>query len=175
MSATNPGRPAPTEHLPYFGQYIDLVPDGDIVDLLAHQLNVTYTRLAQLTPEQAAFRPKPDDWSVVEVVGHVADAERVFAYRALRIARNDKTPLPGFDQDLFVANANFASRPLAALLDEFSTVRHATVALLRTLDDTAWQRQGIASDNPLSVRALAYIIAGHELHHMIDFRQRYHI
>ncbi len=105
----------------------------------------------------------------------MADAERVFAYRALRIARNDRTPLPGFDQDLFVANANFASRPLVALLDEFSTVRHATVALLRTLDEAAWQRQGIASDNPLSVRALAYIIAGHELHHLLDFRQRYQI
>ncbi len=175
MSTTNPGRPAPDEHIPYFSQYIALVPDGDIVDLLAHQLNVTSTRLAQLTPVQTKFRPKPDDWNIIEVVGHLADTERVLMGRALHFARNDHTPLPSTDFEQFVANANFASRPLSALLDEFSTVRHATVALLRTLDKAAWQRQGIAANNPISVRALAYIVAGHELHHLADFRQRYQV
>jgi len=175
MAAINPGRPSPDEHISYFGQYIDLVPDGHIVDLLAHQLNVTYTRLAPLTPNQAAFRPKLDDWNMIEVVGHLADTERVLIGRALHIARNDHTPLPSANFEQFVANANFASRPLASLLDEFSTVRHATVAFLRTLDAAVWQRRGIAANNPISVRARAYIVAGHELHHLADFRQRYQI
>ncbi len=175
MSSIDPGRPETSEHLPYFSQYIDLVPAGNIADLLAHQLNVTYTRLAQLTRDQAHFRPQPADWNIIEVVGHLADTERVLIGRALHIARNDQTRLPSVNFEQFVANANFASRPLASLLDEFSTVRHATVAFLRTLDETTWLRQGIAADKPISVRALAYIVAGHELHHMNDFRQRYQI
>jgi hypothetical protein len=175
MTSINPGRPEPDEYLAYYGQYINRVPDGDILDLLARQLDATSNLLAPLSPEQANFRPKPDDWSITEVVGHLADAERVFAYRTLWIARSDHTPLPSFDQDLFVANANFSRRPLADLLDEFVAVRHATSALLRTLDAAAWLRKGIAADNPISVRALAYIIAGHELHHVADFRQRYNV
>ncbi len=137
MPTVNPGRPELDEHLPYYSQYINLVPDGNLVDLLAHQFDATHTLLAALTPQQANFRPKPDDWNIVEVVGHLADTERVFAYRALRIGRNDPTSLPSFDQDLFVANANFASRPLANLLDEFAAVRAATLAFLRTLDGEA--------------------------------------
>lgn len=175
MTTTNPGRPGLNEHLPYFSQYIDLVSDGDIVDLLAYQLNATCTLLASLSPTQVAFRPKPEDWNILEVIGHIADTERVFAYRALRIARNDSTPLPGFDQDLFVANANFASRPLSDLLEELTTVRRATLAFFRTLDGEAWLRLGTASNHPTSVRALAYGIAGHELHHVDDFRQRYRV
>jgi hypothetical protein len=116
-----------------------------------------------------------EDWNIIEVVGHVADAERVFAYRALCIARTDTTPLLSFDQDLYVAAANFARRPLADLLDELATVRRATLSLLRGLDVEAWLRRGTVNNNPMSVRALAYIIAGHELHHLEDFRQRYNI
>ena len=175
MPIVNPGRPALDEHLPYYSQYINLVPDGNLVELLARQFDATHTLLAALTPQQANFRPKPDDWNILEVVGHLADTERVFAYRALRMARNDPTPLPSFDQDLFVANANFASRPLANLLDEFAAVRDASLAFLRTLDGEAWLRKGIASDHVFSVRALGYGVAGHELHHVIDFRQRYAI
>lgn len=175
MMGISPGRPGTDEHVAYFSLYIDRVPDGNIIDVLIDQLASTRALLAPLTPSQAAFRPKPDDWNINEVVGHLADTERVFTYRALRVARNDRTPLASFDQDLFVATANFARRPLVNLLDEFASVRHATVALLRTFDAEAWQRKGTASDNPISVRALAYIIAGHELHHVADFRERYWI
>lgn len=175
MPSINLGRPESNEYLAYYGQYIQRVPAGAILDLLASQLDDTCALLAPLAPAQANFRPKPDDWNITEVVGHLTDAERVFAYRALCIARNDKTPLPSFDQDLFVATANFASRSLADLLEEFTTVRRASLALLRTFDAEAWQRQGIAADHPISTRALAYIIAGHELHHVADFRQRYQV
>jgi len=175
MNTTNPGRPGPDEYLAYYGQYIDRVPDGDMIALLDCQLDSTCALLAPLSPEQANFRPKPEDWNIIEVMGHIADGERVFAYRALRIARGDSTPLASFDQDLFVANANFSSRSLTDLLDEFAAVRRATMAFFRTLDEDGWLRQGIAADNPISVRALAHIIAGHELHHVADFRQRYRL
>ena len=175
MTMTNPGRPAADEYFTYYGQYINLVPEGDIVDLLTRQFEKTQAILAPLSVAQVNFRPKPDDWNVLEVLGHIADGERVFAYRALCIARNDQTPLPSFDQDLYVANANFAQRALADLLDEFATVRRTTLSLLRTFDETAWLRKGVASDNPISTRALAYIIAGHELHHVLDFQQRYNV
>lgn len=175
MTPINPGRPEPDEYLAYYGQYIKRVPDGNLFALLAVQSENTCTLLASLSPERANFRPKPTDWNITEVVGHLADSERVFAYRALCIARNNPTPLPSFDQDLFVANANFANRPLATLLDEFTTVRQATLAFLRTVEAEAWLRQGVAADHLISVRALAYIIAGHELHHVADFRQRYNV
>ena len=175
MTATHPGRPEAGEYLPYFGQYIDRVPEGDIVELLTKQLEATCCLLAPLSPAQVNYRPKPEDWNILEVLGHITDGERVFTYRALRIARNDKTPLASFDQDLFVANADFGSRPLADLLDEYTTVRRATLTLFRSLSPAAWLRKGTASDHPISVRALAYISAGHELHHIADFHQRYQI
>lgn len=175
MTATNPGRPETGEYLPYFGQYIDRVPAGDIVEQLTHQLDVTCRLLAPLSSEQVHFRPKPADWNILEVLGHITDGERVFTYRALRIARNDPTPLASFDQDLFVANADFAARPLANLLEEYTAVRRATLTLFRSLSSVAWLRKGTASDHPISVRALAYISAGHELHHIADFHQRYQL
>lgn len=175
MTSCNPGRPESDEYGAYYASYIGRVPDGDMCGQLAQQLDEARALLAPLSPEQTDFRPKPDDWNILEVLGHVTDAERVFAYRALRIARGDGTPLASFDQDLYVANGNFSGRTLADLLEEFTTVRHATLALFRTLSDEAWQRRGTASNSPISVRALAYIIAGHELHHMADFRQRYNI
>lgn len=175
MSATHPGRPGPDEHLPYFSLYIDRIPAGDLLAQLQRQLHETTARLASLSAEQVNYRPKPDDWNILEVLGHITDGERVFTYRALRIARNDSTPLPSFDQDHYVANANFSGRALADLLDEYTTVRRATLAFFRSLSAEAWLRKGIAADNPISVRALAYITAGHELHHMADFHERYQI
>lgn len=164
--------PAPDEHAPYHVGYVSLVPEGTILDLLAAQINATCALLASA---QADFRPTPADWSIAEVVGHLADTERVFAYRALRFARGDATPLPSFDQDHFVAHAGFAQRPLADLLDEFTAVRHTTLMLFRSLDEAAWRRQGVANNDAISVRAMAYIIAGHELHHVADFRNRYNV
>jgi hypothetical protein len=172
---TSPARPASDEYVEYYAQYVKRVPDGAIIDLLEQQLDQTRALLLPLTPAQAAFRPKPADWNVIEVVGHIADAERVFAYRALAFARGDTTALPPFDQDLYVATAGAARRPLLELLDDFAAVRHATIALFSGLDDEAWLRRGTANNSPVSVRALAYIIAGHELHHVADFRQRYNL
>ena len=168
-------RPTADEYFAYYGQYINLLPTGNILEQLEEQIKQTRTLLALLTIEQATYRPKPDDWNILEVIGHLADSERVFAYRALCFARTDPTPLPSFDQDRFMTNAQFAKRGLADLLDELTVVRQASLFLFRHLTGEAWLRQGIASDNPISVRALAYIIAGHELHHVADFRQRYRV
>ncbi len=166
-------RPAPEEYAPYFSRYIDLVPDGSVVETLRAQIAETRALLAGLSAGQAAYRYAPGKWSVKEVVGHLVDAERVFAYRALRFARNDATPLPGFDENAFAANAGFDARPLDDLLQELTAVRAATVALFAGLDEAALSREGTANDVRVSVRAVAWIIAGHELHHRAILRERY--
>jgi uncharacterized damage-inducible protein DinB len=130
-------------------------------------------RLSRRSDAEATFRYAPDKWSVTEVVGHLADAERIFACRLLRIGRGDETPLPGFDQDPYVAAGNFDARTIRDLADEFESVRAATLSLFASLDEEAWARRGAANDTPVSVRALAHILAGHELHHMAILRERY--
>jgi hypothetical protein len=166
-------RPDSSEHAPYFEKYISLVPEGDVIDLLERQVDDTIRLVGGLSDTQALYRYAPGKWSLKEVVGHLADTERVFAYRALRIARNDQTPLPGFDENLFVANAGFDARPLADLVEDFRLVRRATVALFRSFTAEMIARRGISNDKTLSVRALAYITAGHERHHMGIIRERY--
>ncbi|MGA9814974.1 MAG: DinB family protein, partial [Terriglobales bacterium] len=158
------GRPESNEYAPYYGKYISLVPDGDILLTLEQQMSDTRALLAPREAD-ANFRYAPGKWSVKEALGHVIDTERVFSYRALRIARNDKTPLAGFEQDDYVKYGPFAQASLAALLEEFTSVRRASVSLFRGLDEAAWIRRGTASNNEVTVRALAYMIAGHELHH----------
>jgi hypothetical protein len=169
MSHVNLGRPVTGEYRPYFDTYIRLVPEGDIVARLDSQIAETVAALADFTPEQAAWRPAPGEWSAKEIVGHLADSERVFAFRAVWFARNDSTPLPGMDQNFFMAGANFADRSLDDVVAEFVAVRRASLALFRSLNATAWARSGVADGAPVSVRALAYITAGHELHHAKDF------
>jgi len=166
-------RPEASEYAPYYEKYVSLVPAGDVVETLERQLEGTLALLRGLGEERAGSRYEPGKWSVRELVGHLIDAERVFAYRALRFARGDRTPIPGFEQDDYVRGGNFDARTLADLIDEFGAVRRATVALLRPLDPEAWRRTGTASDNPFSVRALAHIIAGHELHHVEILRTKY--
>jgi hypothetical protein len=173
MSATATARPSADEYAPYFEKYVSLVPAGDVVETLERQLGETLALLRGLDEEQGGSRYEPGKWSVKELVGHLVDAERVFAYRALSFARGDRTPLPGFEQDDYVAGGNFDARTLKDLIDEFDSVRRATVALLRPLDEEAWRRTGTANDNPFSVRALAYIVAGHELHHLNVLKTRY--
>jgi hypothetical protein len=178
MSNTLPSqaaRPEADEYNAYYAQYINRIPEGLVTDLLAEQLERTRALLLPLTPAQVAYRPKPDDWNIAEVLGHIADSERIFAFRALAFARNDTTALPSFDQDLYVANADFAERPFDTLIEEYTAVRRATLAFFGNLPAEAWVRRGVANHNPISVRALAYIIAGHELHHVADFRDRYRI
>ncbi len=167
------GRPDPTEYAPYFERYLARVPEGDVVDLLAQQIEETVRLLSGLSEERARYRYAPGKWSVKEVVGHMADTERVLSYRALRFARGDETPLPGFDENALVANAGFDARPLADLLGEFEAVRRATVALFRGFPPEAARRRGVANEKTVSVRALAYIIAGHERHHRDILAERY--
>jgi uncharacterized damage-inducible protein DinB len=174
MASPSPAtRPEAGEYAPYYEKYVALTREGDIIEILERQASETLELLRGLTEEQGASRYEPGKWSVKELVGHVTDAERIFAYRALRFARGDRTALPGFDQDPYVAAGNFDARTLADLIDEFEHVRRATVALLRPLGDEEWRRTGTASDNEISVRALAHIIAGHELHHLNILRTRY--
>lgn len=167
------GRPEATEYLSYFEKYVSLVPQGDIADLLEGQLGVTLNLLRGITDAQADSRSGPGKWSIKELVGHLIDTERILAYRALRFARNDKTPLPGYEPDDYVRNAAFSASKIGDLASEFEHVRRANLYLFRSLDAAAWQRRGVASDAKVSVRALAYIIAGHELHHVEIIKTRY--
>jgi DinB superfamily len=167
------GKPDTTEYLPYYGKYISLVPDGDILAVLGKQIEETTDLLNSISESRASFRYAPDKWSIKELVGHVIDTERIFAYRALRFARNDKTPLPGYEQDDYVRSAAFDNCTLADLASEFKSVRQSTLFLFKHLDEDAWMRRGLANDAEASVRALAHIIAGHELHHREILRSRY--
>jgi DinB superfamily len=165
-------RPEPNEYAPYYGKYVSLVPDCDILVTLEKQQPATLVLLAR--PEgDGDFRYAPGKWTVKESLGHLIDAERVFSYRALRIARNDKTPLAGFEQDDYVKYGPFGHCTLAGLVEEFASVRRATVLMFRALDEAAWARRGTASNNEVTVLALAYMIAGHELHHRRIFQQNY--
>jgi hypothetical protein len=165
-------RPEPNEYAAYYGKYVSLVPDGDILGMLEKQQPATLALLFR--PEaDGDFRYAPGKWSVKESLGHVIDAERVFSYRAMRIARNDKTPLAGFEQDDYVKYGPFGNCTLAGLVEEFTAVRKATVLMFRALDEAAWTRRGVASNNEVTVLALAYMIAGHELHHRRIFQQNY--
>ena len=177
MTATATGiravRPAPDEFAPYYSRYIDKVPDGDIVATLRDHVEETLATLRAIPDARAGHRYAPDKWSIREVVGHLCDAERIFAYRALRIARGDDTPLPGFDENAFVSRARLDDRSFAGLIDEYAVVRAASVALFDSLFPEEWTRRGIASDKGISVRGLAWIIAGHEIHHLRVLKERY--
>jgi len=165
-------KPQPEEHAEYYAKYIKLVGD-DALGALRAQSASTPRLLSGLSDAQAMHRYAPGKWSVKEVVGHLLDGERVFGYRALRIARADATPMPGFDENAWVPAAHFDRRPMPDLVADYQTVRAATVALFSSFDEEALTRVGTANDNPFSVRALAHIIAGHELHHVGLLRDRY--
>lgn len=165
--------PHENEYAPYYGRYISLISEGDFFLLLNKHFDETLEFLRNLTETQAGTRYEPGKWSIKEVLGHVIDNERIMSYRALRIARGDATPLPGYEQDDYVRAANFDSRTLADILAEFQTVRAATMALFRGLDEKALGRRGTASNLSVTVRALAYIIAGHERHHINILRTKY--
>lgn len=173
MSISVITKPNAAEYAPYYGTYVSLVPDADILSTLEQQLDETLALLNGIDEAKALSRYAPDKWSIKEVVGHVTDTERVFAYRALRFARNDETALAGFEQNGYVQNASFDDYRLNDLLSEFAHVRQATVALFRHLKDEAWMRGGTASESHVTVRALAYIIAGHELHHRAILQAKY--
>lgn len=167
------GRPEADEIPPHYVGYIQRVPEPDPVIVCAEQIEETATLLRGLSDTDALYRYGRGKWSIKEVVGHLADVERIMAYRALRIARGDATPLPSFDENAYVPVAKFDDRSLADLVGELRTTRAATLALLRTFDAEAWRRRGTASGKPVSVRALAYMIPGHERHHVEILKTRY--
>ena len=168
-----PGRPEAHEYAPFYAGYIALVPGDDAVAALEAQRLHMMQLLSARSEREGNFRYGPDKWSVKEVVGHLADAERVFTYRAMRIARGDQTPLAAFEQNDYVKNGAFGDRRLADLADEFAAVRGASIALFRSLSDAAWLLRGTASGKEVSVRALAFMTAGHELHHQRILEERY--
>src|SRR5271165_1857010 len=144
-------RPAPGDYAPYALQYISLISGDNILEALHSQLKQTVTLFAGRSERDGNFRYAPEKWTVKEVVGHVADTERIFAYRALRIARGDQTPLSGFEQDDYVRAAGFGARKLADVVEEYADVRQTSLALFRSLDEEAWQRHGVASNNRVTV------------------------
>jgi hypothetical protein len=165
-------RPETSEYAPPYAAYVSLATEHDIVAALATQLDETLSLLRGLPEATANTRHAPYTWSLKQVVGHITDAERVFSCRALRFARNDPTPLPSFEENAYVDSANFDAVPFGGLLDEFEHLRRADLCLFRHLPAQAWSRTGIASNNPVTVRALAYIIVGHTRHHMNIVRKR---
>ena len=167
-------RPGIGEYAPSFADYVDRIGDDeDIVPVLVAQLDQVLARLGRILEARGDYRYAPDKWSVKEMVAHLCDTERVFAYRALRVGRGDGTPLSSFDDQAYVAEARAGDRTLADLAAEWGDVRRATIALFGNLPAEAWQRRGTASDQPISVRALAYVIAGHVRHHLQILEERY--
>jgi hypothetical protein len=162
----------PTEYAPYYGKYVALVPEADVLAALDEQLKELLALLRAVPEGESGVRHPPYTWSIKEVVGHLTDTERIFGYRALRFARGDATPLPGFDENAYARAAEFDRRPLGALVDEFEAVRRSHLGLFRNLPETAWARTGEANGTAVSVRALAYIIVGHVRHHTAILRQR---
>jgi hypothetical protein len=166
-------RPDPSEYSPYFQRYIDLVPESDILAALQTQSTATGNVLRSVDEERSQFRYAPGKWTIKQVVGHMGDTERIFAFRALSISRGEQNPLPGFDEDSYVRGADFDSWPFADLVDSLAIIRRANVLMFRHLSADAWDRRGVASDNPTSVRGLAYAILGHERHHVGVLRSKY--
>jgi uncharacterized damage-inducible protein DinB len=166
-------RPGEGEHAPFYAAYIAEVPAGDLVDALERQGAALVSLVRGIPEARGNFRYAEGKWSIKDVLLHVADAERIFGYRALRFARNDETDLPGFDEGLFAKNAGADGRRLADLADELEAIRRSTLALLRPLDDAAMARRGTANGKPITARAIAWIIAGHAEHHMAVLKEKY--
>jgi hypothetical protein len=166
-------RPSPNEYSAQQSRYVDLVQEEDIVAALEKQSRTTAAMLSRLSDAEASFRYAPDKWSVKGIIGHVGDSERVFAYRALAISRGEAASLPGYDENEYARAANFDTRTLFDLVDEYVAIRKATVALFRGLSDEAWDRRGVANGNPITVRGQAYVALGHERHHLNVLREKY--
>ncbi len=166
-------RPLPGEYAAFYAGYVARVPDGDIIATLRTQVEDTCRLLESIGEAGAGYAYAADKWTVRDIVGHLCDSERIFAVRALRFARADAAPLPGFDEKLYVPAGEFAERTLASLIAELRAVRAATVTLLEGLPAAAWTRSGLANETHVSVRALAWITAGHERHHGAILEERY--
>jgi uncharacterized damage-inducible protein DinB len=168
-------RPTPTDYAPPYAAYVDLVDEDDILTAMQEQSSATQKLLASLDEPRAAYRYGTDKWSVKEVIGHMVDAERILGYRALAIARGDTQPLPGFDENTYVQHASFDSWKLGDLAEEYALVRRSDIVFFQNLPPEAWDRRGTANEHPVSVRGLAYVIVGHERHHLKVLREKYNV
>jgi hypothetical protein len=173
MTTSLRARPDATEYGSFFHGYVSSVPEGDVIAILRDSGRTLHERLSPIPEERGGHRYAEGRWTIREVLGHLIDAERIFTYRALRIARGDATPLPGFDENDYVRASGSDTRTLASLVREQAVVREGTVQLFESLPDEAWIRRGTASGAEISVRALAYITAGHALHHFRILGERY--
>ena len=167
------GIPQADEAAPYYFRYIDLVSDGNVLQVLRSQMEEALSLFSGISEEKSLHRYQPDKWSIRQMLGHMNDAERVFSYRALSFARGDGGPLPGFDQDPWVSAASADTYTWASHVEDFQAVRLATLTMLRNLPAAAWMKRGVASDNSITVRALAFIMAGHVTHHLSVLREKY--
>lgn len=165
--------PEETEYAEFYAHYISLVQNADVVSKLQTQLDDLTATFADITDEKGRYAYETGKWTIKELLGHLTDGERVFAYRAFRFSRADETPLPGFDQDPYIENANYNSIEIADLLAEFSLLRQSNILFFKNLDAQMWDKTGIASDNPITVRALAFIMVGHVEHHVKILKEKY--
>lgn len=173
MTTSNPfGRPHPEEYLDYFEAYISLVGNGNIIEILESQVSTIRETLNSISTEQAELVHAPYSWTIKQVVGHCVDTERIFGYRASRFAAADETPLPGFDQDAFVNNTDYENVSLPDLTDELLYLRQASVSLFRRQSPESWLRKGRGDGKLMSVRAAAYVMAGHINHHFGIIQER---
>jgi len=169
-------RPQADEFVPFYAGYVQRIPENsDIIALMSSQPDALQGLLKRVTEAQANARPAPQEWSIKEVLGHICDAERVFAYRAMRIARADATPLPGFEQNSYIRATDFNTRSLQDLIDEFTFQRRANVLCFKALTVEETSRTGTTSDNAVSVRAILYIIVGHVMHHIESLKNDYKV
>ncbi len=173
MNGFDAGRPSDAEYDPYYQPMITLVPDEPILDVLEEQRHEFMGFLGSLDKSTADYRYGPEKWSVKEVLGHVLDTERIFGARALCFARGEKRPLPPFEQDDYVRSAGFDKRSLSSLSKEFEAVRRSTECLFSGFDEEQWNRGGVANEAQMTVRAVAFIVAGHAAHHLAVIRKRY--
>ena len=166
-------KPKATEYNPYFERYINLVPEDDIISLMETQLENTIIFLKNIPKEKYNYSYDKGKWTLKEVLGHIIDNEIIFSYRALRIARNDKTPLPGYEQDDYVKFADFKNLKFGDLINQFYHLREANIFMFKSFDEETFLRTGTANNSVLSVRAIAYIIVGHIIHHTNILKERY--
>lgn len=166
-------RPDKSEYAEYYHKYVVEVPEGDITDILESQLNSTVEFLSNISEDKSLYKYESNKWSVREVLGHIIDSERVFAYRALRFSRGDQKPLQGFDENLYISNSNYDNISLQLLIEEFFHLRKSTISLFRSMKNEMWLNKGNASGYDVTVRGLAYIIAGHTEHHLRIIKERY--
>jgi DinB superfamily len=167
------GRPSDAEYAPFYAGYVSLVPETGILPVLERQATDLRRLALSVAPDHERYAYASGKWTIREVFGHLADAERVFGYRAFCISRGDQAPLPGFDEQAYVAHSRFAEYPLADFVREFALLRETNIVVLRRLSEPAWTREGTANGSPVSVRAIAFIMTGHVRHHLRILAERY--